>query len=949
MCFSVSNVMPVTKIVRYTFVAVVSLCSVLSHAVDIKKGQIDDRIYDYLTLDNQLKVLLISDPSADKAAASLDVNVGSSHDPVDREGLAHFLEHMLFLGTKKYPDAADYQAFIGGNGGSHNAYTASENTNYFFDIDADKLAPALDRFAQFFVAPLFDATYVDRERNAVHSEYQSKIKDDFRRGYDVYRQLVNPNHPSSKFSVGSLTTLADRKTVDGLADNVRDDLLAFYQQHYSSDRMTLVVLGKESIADLKQLVIPRFSSVPLSKNSALSEKVSIPLFAKQALPFEVVSQPVSTVRRMSLSFPLPSVKEHYDAKPLSYLGSIVGHEGEGSLLSLLKSQGWAEGLSAGGGNIDDHHATFSISINLTQEGVKQRALIRSLVFHVLDVIRQKGINEWRYEEDKQLSNIAFQYREKGRSVDTARSLASQLHEYPVEEIISASYLYKKYDPELIRSLLNKMTSDNYYVTTVFPEAETDKITTHYSVPYAVTRLSEELPSVPASLSRQYQLPEKNIFVPESTTLFERDADLAEPIKLEATSANVELWARQDRSFGVPKASISLRIQSPLAASNIKAAAMNQLLVNMINDGLNERSYSSVLAGLSYSLRTNSRGFDLRIGGYNDKMNDLLKRVSRQIQKPDLDQSRFDNVKTELLRQLSNSTKQTPYRQMIDTVPTTIYSPYWSDSDIAEQLQSVTYQEVKKFSKQWLKGASLQGLFYGNIDQALLKEWQSSVVKIVKKGREKIAKARVANLSIDKTLAQAIPERHLRVDHNDVSVGLYIQGVSDSLEDQAKMALLRQVFESPFYSQLRTEQQLGYIVFLSSMSLKDVPASLMVVQSPSASVDDIQLAMQSFIAKAEIPEDLTVFQQSAASNWLEQPQKLSDNANRYWSNILRLDTSFSYRQRMVDAINKITPSQLQAYFDATFMSPSKQLWFIASKNVDDAAIQFSDDQQYYIYP
>jgi insulysin len=429
--------------------------------VNIEKGQIDDREYHYIVLDNQLRVLLISDPRADKAAASLDVHVGSADDPVEREGLAHFLEHMLFLGTEKYPEAAAYQAFIDNNAGSHNAYTSAEHTNYFFDIDAQQLESALDRFAQFFIAPLFDESYVNRERNAVHSEYQAKIKDDFRRGYDVYRQQINPQHPYAKFSVGSLETLANRPN-----DKVRDDLIAFYQAHYSSDQMTLVVLGKESISDLQKIVTDRFVQIPL-RNVEQSDVV-VPLFESKKLPFEVISKPVKDTRQMSMVFPLPSVKAYYGEKPLSYVGFLLGHEGKGSVLSLLKSKGWAEGLSAGGGDAGAGNSTFNVSISLTKEGVKHREAIRSVVFHALDVIRQHGIAEWRYTEEQRMADIAFQFREKGRAISTVSRLSGSLHEYPVAEVISANYRYTRFDAKLIERLLSKMTPNNVFVSTVFP-------------------------------------------------------------------------------------------------------------------------------------------------------------------------------------------------------------------------------------------------------------------------------------------------------------------------------------------------------------------------------------------------------------------------------------------------------------------------------------------------
>ena len=75
----------------------------------------------------------------------MDVHVGSMYDPLTSQGLAHFLEHLLFMGTEKYPNEAEYSMFLSEHGGSSNAYTDSEDTNYFFDVAADHLEPALDR------------------------------------------------------------------------------------------------------------------------------------------------------------------------------------------------------------------------------------------------------------------------------------------------------------------------------------------------------------------------------------------------------------------------------------------------------------------------------------------------------------------------------------------------------------------------------------------------------------------------------------------------------------------------------------------------------------------------------------------------------------------------------------------------------------------------------------
>ena len=163
-------------------------------------NELDDRDYKYFELENGLKALVVSDPDADMAAASLNVKVGQFSDPWDRQGLAHFLEHMLFMGTEKYPAEDDYRKYIQDHGGSTNAGTGQENTSYFFQVAHDHLEPSLDRFAQFFISPLLDPHYVERERNAVNSEYSLKVKEEARRFREVRRATSNPQHPFAFFA-----------------------------------------------------------------------------------------------------------------------------------------------------------------------------------------------------------------------------------------------------------------------------------------------------------------------------------------------------------------------------------------------------------------------------------------------------------------------------------------------------------------------------------------------------------------------------------------------------------------------------------------------------------------------------------------------------------------------------------------------------------------------------
>ena len=94
---------------------------------------------------------------------ALTVGVGYLSEPLELGGLAHFTEHMVFMGNEKYPDENSWGAFLAERGGADNGETDAEHTAFYFDVQPSALKEALDRFAQFFVAPLFKWDASQRE------------------------------------------------------------------------------------------------------------------------------------------------------------------------------------------------------------------------------------------------------------------------------------------------------------------------------------------------------------------------------------------------------------------------------------------------------------------------------------------------------------------------------------------------------------------------------------------------------------------------------------------------------------------------------------------------------------------------------------------------------------------------------------------------------------------
>lgn len=241
----------------------------------ITKPNNDSREYRGLVLANQLRVVLISDPSTDKSAGSLSVSVGSMADPPEMQGMAHFLEHALFLTTKKYPEENFFKNFIVQHGGRTNAFTSLNETNYFFDVGPEALPGALDRFvaesaddllllfstaffscrfAQFFIEPLFPRDLIERELQSIQFEFENTITSDSHRFYRLRKLFGNPKHPFAKFETGNRQTLI-------ICDELFKEMIRFYEKWYSANIMTFSVIGKESLDQLESVVIPLFGQI----------------------------------------------------------------------------------------------------------------------------------------------------------------------------------------------------------------------------------------------------------------------------------------------------------------------------------------------------------------------------------------------------------------------------------------------------------------------------------------------------------------------------------------------------------------------------------------------------------------------------------------------------------------------------------------------------------------
>lgn len=860
----------------------------------------DNKTYQYQTLDNGLKVLLVSDPSSLKSAASLAINVGHFHDPLDRQGLAHFLEHMLFLGTEKYPHSGEYQRFINRHGGSNNAWTGTEYTNYFFEIYSDHFSEALDRFSQFFIAPLFDADLVDKERQSVDSEYRLKLKDDVRRTYQVHKETINPEHPFSQFSVGSLETLADKP---GRA--VRDDLIDFYRSHYSADKMTLVIYDSQPL-EAQQGLLSAFSKIPKVN---WQKPCWPPLLREQDYARFIYIRPVKDTRKLVMSFQFEAMSPHYRIKPLTYIAHLIGHEGAGSLIAYLRKQGLINTMTAGGGISGSHFKEFTLSFNLTKAGLEATDDIIDATFYFLNLIKQQGLQSWRYQEKQQVLERAFLYQEKNRPIDMASHLAMNLHYYPAEDVIFGDYAMTHFEQPLIQSLLDQMIPDNLRVTLISKSVETEQKAQWYRTPYRVTDISKaqlERWQHPQSIE-ELHLPPTNPFIPKSKAEIFTQQGTDNPTII-AEDPGFRLWFKQDPEFQLPKGHLYVSVDSEYAVTSASHIAQCRLAIELLLDHLGEITYQAEIAGMRYQLYAHQGGYTIHISGFSDKQLLLLKMILGNRLFGHFDPKRFDIIKRQLIRHWKNQAKIRPISQLFNQLSALLQPNNPPPQVLIKAIEPVTLEDMPNFITNLYEHTHIEILAYGNWQREQVLELGDYIKRELAPDTKPAEETprQLVDISSQGTLVH-----QFQCKHNDSAVLMYFQSPETSCEQTALYTFCNHLMSSTFFHELRTKQQLGYVVGSSNLPLNRHAGLIFYIQSPHAHPMQLIDAIDDFLDEFPILTFELTHQQWQASldgliaQILEVESNMRTRARRYWSSIGSKDYQFDQRQRIVEQLRRLT--------------------------------------------
>ncbi|CDW88765.1 a-pheromone processing metallopeptidase ste23 [Stylonychia lemnae] len=632
-----------------------------TQGIQLEKSPKDKNEYDMFTLNNQLQVLLINDNNqielqkgGQMASVSLSVNAGCLNDPMHRQGLAHFLEHMIFMGSSKYPDESAFSTFISSHGGYSNAYTELEFTNYYFKVDYKGLFVALDMFMWLLKDPLLKQDAQDREIKSIESEFEGNYP------YDSSRrcQLLNSNtsdkhHIYNRFTWGNIKSLTE-KSPDTLIDDVRK----FFNDHYSSDRMKLVIQVKtdDCMNELREKVQEIFSQID-NKNLGLQNFHYKSDGAIVQLPYEnnlnqmIVFNSVKNTNNIQILFTFHKQNLQLTTQALYIISQLVGHEGKGSLYQNLKQNEQILSLHS---RYDTQQKTlfytFEVSLTLTEKGVIEYQNVVAGVFRYFKIILEKIESTKDFDEFdflrqiKQLSEVCFYYYKIPDATDSVCELANEMifsddHSQILKDTYSG-IIVQKIDLKHIVDFLKQMTLDSCKIVMsgknlLDKDLYENKLTKTKTEKWFKTNYQIVEKPVSSIINQIQNYDTSKLSLPLTNPLIPEDFKIKSQAKLEKNQIPqliykdenlYELWLLQDHTFQMPRAIVQIVFMIPnFFETPFRRAYWSVYTDTLIEKITAEVGYEALMADISYSIKGfENLGFKIKFQGFNDKLSDFIK-------------------------------------------------------------------------------------------------------------------------------------------------------------------------------------------------------------------------------------------------------------------------------------------------------------------------------------
>ncbi|HSX13634.1 MAG TPA: insulinase family protein [Chlamydiales bacterium] len=857
-----------------------------------------------IELQNGLQILLISDPGADKSAAVVGVGSGSWCDPAEYPGMAHFCEHMLFMGTEKYPDN-EFSAEVSNFQGNTNAFTAPDKTVYMFSSHHAGFSSLLDRFAHFFIDPIFDPSNISRELHAVDQEFALMRENDGWREYMVFKETGNPKHPNRFFSAGNSKTLA--KIPQSALKN-------WHKDHYSANVMRVAIYSPLPIEELKSLASTCFAQVP--KNQITHKDFKGALLSSSQKNQIISVEPIKNQQTMTLVWELPTDLSDDESKSAELIAYTLQRGSPHSLLDKLKKEKLVDdikvGVEAQGGK---DHAFFEVRIALSDIGIQKIDEVITYVFQAFSRLKS-GISEDLFSEKNALRALNYQYQSR----TDAFAYISQIGRILLDEDLSSfprkTLLATEYNAKKIESTLALLTPDQCVISLLAPKETTyEKKEQWLQVPYSMRAIPQKWIASwrKAKPHPEIQIPELNPFTPNSLNTVENQHVEKIPTCIANHDFGSAFYIRCEE-FQTPEAAVYVHILTPAINASARSYVLASLYIDHITDQLNPILSNANAAGITPQFKIDQCRIHLTLTGFSEKIPLLLQEIIAQMPMHSPTQEQFDLYVARHAKAYENSTKILPVKQAKELLTTLINDSLSTKQENLEALRQITFEDFRNFHINLFDKTYFEALFAGNLTRETAFNCWQNVQSIAKSPFEKENHPQMKALHLPENDGPFQISKSTQAQGN--AAILLIDEGDYSHSKRAAQKILSAAIQEPFFDTLRTKQKTGYIAQSSDAEFEKRLYQFFLVQSNTHQPEDLlhrfELFLEEFRENFVTNERFNILKNSTIATLKTQYRNLEDKSAVWDLLAFQEKGNFTLVETRIQALEDLSYEQFTQY-------------------------------------
>lgn len=913
----------------------------------IIKSPYDTRDYAVTKLNNGLSSLFVSDTTTTTSHVAIIVNTGCLMDG-DVCGLAHFLEHMLFMGTEKYPDVADYMSYITSHGGNTNAFTTSVNTCYFFSIDSEYLEGAIDRMAQFFISPLFKENTVSKEINAVNSEFNETKSNFLYITVQMLKQLVDVTHPFHKFDIGSSETLS--------IPNIRDELIKFYNKYYIANNMKLIIMDKRPLNEIQKIA--------QVFNDVKQKNIQLPIFENPIRPHRQLKfiRPASknggfNSNDIWIYWTIPNKNTIEHKSMIKYITYLLRKETDFSLISFLRSHGLINSLGFYNVYNLKEYYLMCMTINVTTYGMHHVDTLIKIIHKYIGKLITSDAMQNNIIKYNKCQNIVHKFSEKKELAELLDEILNVICENGLELPLALKYdtLPCYYNKDSCLDILNYMSLSNanivmasqLFAGTLKEENEL------YGIKYDVTNFQYDTTfdiNIDDVINGMYVF--NDYFLPTQLTVYTNKETFKDPIKItaiESQSIDIHLWYSYKKII-LPKACVIIELTCPNIYKTIKSYIIANILRCHIMRLINGQLYDTYLLGTTYDITINRDVIRIEIYGFNEKLQYYCREIMNKLRKFfDVDISHIFANDNEFLvaknifgTNIELSRQRRISDQLYDFITVGIFEKTYSIGEILKEFNTVSHNDLTNVNL--YECTDIKCFVSGNIPKKnVLRICDTlSVINIKTTTKTNNWLINIQPCANVQTIEDSItiPKNIKYVDIGNVTaseqnnvccVVVCLGEVKKSSPEYEKYVALNMLFNSifhtDFFTSLRSYQQLGYTVKCIPREFgKDnvlITQTFSIVSQKYSSRVIEQKIFEYFNdahkkIMAMIPYMLKEYIDSCIVLLNDLPTNIFDYSIEEFGHISSESYKFDHRMRVINELQNINIDSLRKNYEEIFM-------------------------------